>query len=89
MNILHEVIPQRLWTAFWAMIAAVGGCFIYGRMSGVFYSYLMFDLLFSLYYVPALLIGRRIENWSFFLITAAWLVAGWFLAGPATQLVFD
>jgi len=88
MNILHEIISERLWTALWASVAAIGACLIHSRMSAVFYAYLIFDLLFSMQYLPALLISRRIETLSFFLFTAAWLFLGWLLARPATELAF-
>ncbi len=88
MTVVREIIPQRLWTAFWAAIAATGACFIFGRLNAVFYTYLLFDLFFSLFYLPALVIAHRIENWSFFALTTVWLLAGWFLAPLATEIVF-
>lgn len=79
---------QRIWTAGWAALAALGVCAIFERMQGVFYAYVLFDLMFSLFLVPSIVSNRRTSDGIFLLITIVWLAAGWFLAGVFTRLLF-
>ena len=88
MTTLQHVMKDRLWTALYAALAAFAACAIFDRLPGVFYAYLLFDLMFSMFFLPSLIVGRQIEQMVFFALTAVWLVVGWVLAGLLTRLVF-
>lgn len=88
MSAVYEIIRERLWTALLASVVALGACFFFQRMDGVFYTYLIFDALLSMFYIPLLFVRKRIEGLLFFSLTVAWLCVAWLLAGPATRLAF-
>tara|TARA_R110002124_G_scaffold32259_1_gene108636 strand:+ start:420 stop:716 length:297 start_codon:yes stop_codon:yes gene_type:complete len=85
---IQHAMKDRLWTAVYAALAAFAVSAIFGRLPGVFYAYLLFDLGFSMLFIPSLIIGRQVEQVAFFALTAVWLGMGWLLACPLTRLLF-
>ena len=85
---IQHAMKDRLWTAAYAALAAFAACAIFGRLPGVFYAYLLFEVFFSLFFLPSLIIGRQLEQLAFFALTAVWLAIGWLLAAPLTRLLF-
>jgi len=86
---IRRAMKDRLWTALFAGLAAFAASAIFGKLPGVFYAYLLFDLGFSMFFVPSLIFGRQVEQVAFFAFTAVWLAVGWLLAGLLTRLMFS